>query len=564
MAKRKDFLLGEALIKRGMVTQAQVDEALKEKNHSGEYIGQILIRLGYLQEGQLMEVLSDQLGVSYVKDLRNLSIAPSVLEKVPAKLVSHYHFLPLDLKGNTLTICVSNPLDFHIFDEIGALVGYEIEIKMSDSKGIEEAVKEHYGIAAGVLDKLRSQEDEAVTPRLVSIESIDTAGEDGSIIELVNQLLIEAQKSGASDIHLEPFQDDFEIRYRIDGILQTAKVPTQIKRFRTNIISRIKIMAGLDIAEKRLPQDGRILARTKSGELDLRVSVIPSSHGEAVMVRMLRPGMLIDLKKLGFSADALKTIQHAIKKPNGIILVTGPTGSGKTTTLYACLKRLNTPEQKIITIEDPIEYEMRGILQIQVQPKIGLTFATCLRHALRHDPDIMMVGEIRDTETAQIASRAALTGHLVFSTLHTRDATSAITRLIDMGVEPFLVASSVEVVIAQRLVRMVCQDCKYEIGEDKKEIYDHLPSRYRNFRFSQGKGCLKCRKTGYSGRVGIQEILVVDDELRKLVVKQVPTTALHELTLKKGMRTLWEDGIEKAVQGLTTVDEVFRVAGREP
>lgn len=562
MAQRKDFLLGESLIKRGFVTLEQVNEALKEKEKSGEYLGQALTRLGYLREDQLMEALSEQLGVPYLKDLPRMNISSSVLEKVPAKLASYYQFLPISLENRTLTICTSNPVNFRAFDEIRALLGYELDVMMSDSKSIEHAIREHYGIGAEVLDRIRMAPTKEPLKAL-SIEKIDEKGEDASIIELVNQLLMEAQKSGASDLHLEPFQDSFEVRYRIDGILQRAKLPAQIKRFQDPIISRIKIMAGLDIAEKRLPQDGRVLVKTKSGEIDLRVSIIPSPHGEAVMIRMLQPHMILDLKKLHFTVQDLKQLQNILKKPSGMILVTGPTGSGKTTTLYACLKKLNTPERKILTIEDPIEYELKGVLQMQVQSKIGLTFAACLRHALRHDPDVMMVGEIRDTETAQIASRAALTGHLVFSTLHTRDTASAVTRLIDMGVEPYLVASSMEVVMAQRLVRMICENCKAEVKNRSEEVYGKLPGFYKNRPFFEGKGCNQCHQTGYQGRLALHEIMIVDDEISKLITQQHPSGRIRELAIQKGMHSLWENGLEKASEGFTTLDELLRVAPEE-
>lgn len=563
--KKKNFFLGEALIQHRMMSREQLEEALKQQQKTKEYLGQILVRMGAVSESQIFQILSEQLGIRYIKDLKRVAIPPALLERIPAKLASHYQFVPLQLTNNRLTICVSNPLNFRAFDEIRALVGYEIETAITDSKSIEEAIKEHYGIGASVLDKLSVKEDQSSSsvPVVNLVEAIDAKSEDASVTDLVNQFLMDAYSSGASDIHLEPSQDGFAIRYRIDGILQYAKVPPQIKRFQMNIISRIKIMAGLDIAEKRLPQDGRILVKTKAGELDLRVSVIPSHHGEAVVIRILRPGMLLDLEGLGFESKDLTFIRQAIQKPTGIILLTGPTGSGKTTTLYAFLKELNSIERKIITIEDPIEYQIKDVLQIQVQQKIGLTFATCLRHALRHDPDVMMIGEIRDQDTAQIASRAALTGHLVFSTLHTRDAAGAITRLVDIGVEPYLVASSVEVVMAQRLVRLLCRECKRQLPEAKKAIYREFLAAYAGQVFYEAAGCERCRKTGYQGRIAIQEILAVDDEIRELIVKSVSTLEIRENAIKKGMKQLYENGVAKAAQGLTSIDEILRVAPPE-
>lgn len=560
--KKKDFLLGEALIRRGYVTLEQIEEALRQKGTRDEYFGQILITLGYIQEAQLIEILSDQLGIEYIRDLKNLQIDPEVLKKVPPKIVTHYQFMPIKIKKKTLTICIVNPLNFSLFDEIRTLLGYDLEITMSDSKSIEEAIKEHYGLGAGVVERLSLTKEFPKHAPVISAEAVDAKGEEASVIELVNQLLTDASKLGATDIHMEPYKDGFDIRYRIDGMLQPTKLPRKIADFQSSIISRIKIMADLDIAEKRLPQDGRILIKIHSGELDLRVSTLPSSYGEAVMIRILHPAMLTDLGKLGFAAGNLQLIQEAIQRPSGIILVTGPTGSGKTTTLYGCLSKMNTKEQKIITIEDPIEYEIKGILQINVQPKIGLNFATCLRHALRHDPDVMMVGEIRDTETAQIAARASLTGHLVLSTLHTRDACGAVHRLTDMGVEPYLVASSLEVVIAQRLVRTLCPHCKQEVSEEKKKLLKRLPVLQQDMTFYEGRGCEQCRKTGYQGRIAIQEILVMDDNLRELVVKEAPLPAFREAAFEKGMKGLWEDGIEKAAQGITSLYEVLRVASR--
>lgn len=563
--KKKQFLLGEALIQHKMMSREQLEEALKQQQKTKEYLGQILIRMGIVSEPQIFQILSEQLGIRYIKNLKEVTISAELLKRIPAKLASHYQFLPVELINQRLTICVSNPLNFRAFDEIRALVGYEIEVAITDPRGIEEAIKEHYGIGASVLDKLTAKEEQfpSAVPVVNLVETIDAKNEDASVTDLVNQFLMDAYNCGASDIHLEPSQDGFAIRYRIDGILQHAKVPSQIKRFQMNIISRIKIMAGLDIAEKRLPQDGRILVKTKAGELDLRVSVIPSHHGEAVVIRILRPGMLLDLERLGFESKDLAFIRKAIQKPTGIILLTGPTGSGKTTTLYAFLRELNSTERKIITIEDPIEYQITEVLQIQVQPKIGLTFATCLRHALRHDPDVMMIGEIRDQDTAQIASRAALTGHLVFSTLHTRDAAGAITRLVDIGVEPYLVASSVEVVVAQRLIRLLCRGCKRALTEPKKGIYKEFLDLYDGKTFYEPAGCERCRKTGYQGRIAIQEILGVDDEVRELIVRNVSTLEIRENAIKKGMKQLYENGLAKAAQGITSIDEILRVAPPE-
>lgn len=558
---KKEILLGEALIKKGLVTLEHVQEALKKQNQAGGYLGEALLRLGHVKEHDLFEVLSEQLGIPYMKSLKNMAIPPLVMEKIPAKLASHYHFLPVSLQRNTLTICVSNPLDQHHFEEIRALTGFHIEVvMMSDGKSIEEAIKENYGIGAQVLERINAAGETANRPTpTVAIDTIDNQSDDASMIELVNHIMTDAMKAGASDIHIEPYQDQLDIRYRVDGMLQPARIPPNLKNFRSNFISRIKIMSKLDIAEKRLPQDGQVIVKTKAGEMDLRVSVIPCQYGEAVMIRILRPHMLMNLDQLEFSSYHLKIVEKIIQKPSGIILVTGPTGSGKTTTLYAFLKKLNTPERKIITIEDPIEYYMKGILQIQTHAKIGLTFDASLRHVLRHDPDVMMVGEIRDVETAKMASRAALTGHLLLSTLHTRDSVATVARLVDMGVEPFLVASAVEAVIAQRLVRKICSQCKVPIQKEKHEWYQRIPQEYKAAEFYEGKGCEKCLKTGFSGRMAIHEIFIIDDNMRRLIVTRAQEEALRDEAIKKGLKTLWHDGIEKVAQGLTTLGEVFRV-----
>jgi len=393
-------------------------------------------------------------------------------------------------------------------------------------------------------------------------EDVDDMARDASIIKFVNQLFLQAYKDRATDVHIEPYEDEMKVRFRVDGVLYETAIPPSIKHFQSAIISRIKIMANLNIAEKRLPQDGRMRIKVAGDELDLRVSILPTPYGESVDIRLLSTDIRFGLENLGLLKKDLELMTEMIKKPHGIIFVTGPTGSGKTTTLYACLSRINAAEKKIITIEDPIEYQMKGITQIQVLPKIGLTFAQGLRSMLRHDPDIMMVGEVRDFETAEITIRVALTGHLVFSTLHTNDAAGGITRLLDMGIEPYLVASSVECFVAQRLVRLICPKCKRKVKPSKeilKELGVEKVADLSNVTFYEGSGCDECKQTGYKGRTAIYEILVVDNDIRNLIMGRKSADKIKERALEKGMRTLRQDGWEKIKMGLTTPSEVIRV-----
>jgi type II secretory ATPase GspE/PulE/Tfp pilus assembly ATPase PilB-like protein len=559
MIQRKDYLIGEILIRRGFVTLAHINEALKLQETNRQSLGMILVHLGYLDERKLLEVLSDQLGVPYI-DLRHHKIPPQIFKKLPAKLAFHYQVLPISEKEGRLTLLVSNPLDQKLSDELATLLGTEFDIAIGHESQIREALEQHYGLGAETLERLEAEEKRAEFRTGVAAERIDAKVDEGSIVKLVNQFLLDARKSRATDIHLEPYEDEFRVRYRIDGILYDAKIPPAIKQYQGSIISRIKVMAQLDIAEKRLPQDGRIKITTRDdGELDLRVSVLPTSFGEAIVIRILSPTQFLTLEKVGFNTEHLVLVRDLLKRPYGIVFLTGPTGSGKTTTLYACLSELNDRQRKILTIEDPIEYQLKGIVQIQVHPKIGLTFSQGLRHLLRHDPDVIMVGEVRDLETAEITIRTALTGHLVFSTLHTNDSPGAVARLLDMGTEPYLAASSVICVMAQRLVRVICSRCKTEIPWEKVPASRALPDAFRNNSFFQGKGCEACKGTGYYGRTAIHELMLVDEELRSLITRRVPTSEIRHLAIAKGMKGLQEDGLMKARSGVTTVEEVLRV-----
>ena len=565
MPIKKTILLGEMLIDRGLIKISDLEKALKEHKRTGEFLGTTLVKLGIIEEELLMPVLSEQLGIKYVK-IKDLKIDPSIVEKVPAKFASHYKMMPISLRENVLTIGVSNPLDIHTLDDIRLLLACEIDAVLCGEKDILDAIKRYYGIGAETLEKITpgliSEEAESAIRGKEDVEDIEDLAKDASIIKFVNQIILGAYQERATDIHIEPYEDELKIRYRIDGVLHDAAIPPTIKQFQAAIISRIKIMASLNIAERRLPQDGRIKVKVGDEEIDLRVSVLPTPFGEGIDIRILSTSMLYSLESLGLLGDDLKLLEGLIKKPHGIIFVTGPTGSGKTTTLYACLNKLDKKELKIITIEDPIEYQVDGVTQIQVMPKIGLTFAAGLRSMLRHDPDIMMVGEVRDYETAEITIRSSLTGHLVFSTLHTNDAAGGITRLLDMGVEPYLAASSVECFIAQRLVRLICQNCKTE-APLTKEIIRELnvtETQTKSLKIFEGRGCEQCKFTGYKGRTAIYEFLVINEAIRDLIQQRASSDKIKKKAVALGMRTLAQDGWVKIKRGLTTPAEVLRVA----
>jgi type II secretion system protein E len=505
-------------------------------------------------------------GESVVK-IKDRNIDPGVIQKIPAKFASHYKVIPLEFTDGKLTVAMIDPSDIRALDDLKLILNMEIRGVAAGEPEILEAIRKYYGVGAETLDKMISAEEglSVAAPMNEKVQDIDAMAEDASIIKFVNQMLSEAIKDRATDIHLEPFQNALRVRFRIDGVLYNINAPDTIKFFHSAIVSRIKIMAGLDIAERRLPQDGRIMIKVAEEELDLRVSTLPMPYGEAVHLRILSSRFFLELEKLGLSASDLAIIEQMIKRPHGIVFVTGPTGSGKSTTLYASLARINSNAVKIITIEDPIEYQMPGVNQIQVSPKIGLNFATGLRHILRHDPDVMMVGEVRDYETAEIAIRAALTGHLVFSTLHTNDAAGAVTRLLDMGVEPFLVSSSLECLIAQRLLRLICPACKEPL-QAKDEIF----SQIRDIEFDAkstelfaGKGCPECRFTGFRGRTGIYEIMTVNEPIREMILARASSQQIKQKAVSLGMRTLRQDGLQKVLKGLTTFTEVMRVTQQE-
>jgi len=560
-------LIGQMLIQEGLISAEQLELLLKEQQKTGDFICNSIVKLGFASEEKIFSVLSRQLNIPYIK-LKDKNLDPSVIQRVPAKFASYYKIIPLEFKNNILSIAMTDPLDIRTQDDLRLLLGSEITCVLASGSEINEAIRKYYGVGAETLEQIIS--DKTLTQDLELekdvAEDLESKAEDASIIKFVNQILSEAIKDRATDIHLEPFQDELRTRYRIDGVLYDINIPETIKYFHSAIVSRIKIMSHLNIAERRLPQDGRIKIKINEEELDLRISILPTAFGEAVHIRILSPQFFLELEKLGLLPEDLKIIEEVIKKPHGIIFVTGPTGSGKSTTLYASLSRINSNTIKIITVEDPIEYQLKGVNQIQVNPKIGLSFATGLRHILRHDPNVMMVGEVRDFETAEIAIRAALTGHLVFSTLHTNDAAGAVTRLLDMGIEPFLVSSSLECLIAQRLVRLICPKCKVPV-KSKHEILWHLKKdidvRADEVEIYEGKGCAECRFTGYRGRTGIYEVLTVTEAIRELILARASSQQIRQKAIAQGMRTLRQDGLQKVFKGLTTFSELIRVTQQE-
>lgn len=564
MRVKSKSLLGQLLIENKVINEQQLDSALREQKKTGELLGIILVRLGFVtEENVYLPVLAQQLGVEFVH-LKEKQITPTVIAKIPAQFAYHYKVIPIEFKDDTLFVAMTKPLDIHVLDDVGLVVHSRIQPVLASEKDIEEAIRKYYGVGAETIEKMMDTVQAQRREEIV-VEDIKEIDSEASIGKFVNQILLEAYKDRATDIHIEPYEDELKIRYRIDGILYDAKVPANIKHFKDSINSRIKIMSNLNIAEKRLPQDGRFKVRVGEVDLDLRVSFLPTQYGESVVIRILSSAKLYSLEDLGLMAHDLNTLDSLIKKPHGVIFVTGPTGSGKTTTLYSCLSRVNTIDKKILTIEDPIEYQIRGITQLQINPRIGFTFAAGLRSMLRHDPDIMMIGEVRDPETAEITIQVALTGHLVFSTLHTNDAASAVVRLLDMGVEAYLVASSVECFVAQRLIRLLCPQCKEPVGVSPEILkeFDLTENDVQGVTIYEGRGCEACKFTGYWGRRGIYEFLLLNDTIREMITSKATGIQIKQKAIENGMRTLRQDGWEKVKLGLTTPSEVIRVTQEE-
>lgn len=556
--------LGELLVSKGLLDPDDLEHSLTDQKRTGERLGEILLKTGLVSEETLIQVLAEQLGIP-CEPLTDIKIERDLILKVPARLVNLYKIVPLELNGQVLRVAMFDPLDIHTLDELRLHLKYDIEPVFATQKDIHATIKRYYGIGADTMEGMiedAAEEEDYKEFKPTEVDNIEDLAADASIVRFVNQIIMEAVDDRATDIHFEPLEDHLRVRYRIDGLLYEATVPQTIFRYQAAIISRLKIMADMNIAERRLPQDGKIKIRKGDSDYDLRVSTIPTPNGESVVMRILsRDSEFVTLEKLGFEAKDAELLRSMISRPHGIILVTGPTGSGKSTTLYAALNEINTINKKILTIEEPIEYRIDGVMQVQVNPTINLSFARCLRTFLRQDPDVIMVGETRDLETAQIAIQASLTGHLVFSTLHTNDAVSAVTRLQDMGIEPFLISSSIEGLLAQRLVRRLCPHCKQVYTPSAKELRQVNVTNddaskltlYRN------RGCEKCRYTGYLGRTAIYEVAPITEELRRKVVDRVPATELKKIAMKNGMRPLRHDGWQKCKDGLTTIEEVLRV-----
>jgi type II secretion system protein E len=547
-----------------LVAPAQFDEwnkAWKVAVESGsqESLLAFICRERGLAEDVFLQKLAQALNWPFL-DLPKLKVPAEARNRISTKVAFQYSVLPTQLQDSTLQVAVSNPFDTAMLNAVRFDARGPVQFALAPRTEIEKALKNFYGVGAETLGEL--EEDTAVDLEIPLDKEITESDQEASVIKFVNQVIWEAYKDRATDIHFEPAEDELRIRYRIDGILHQTPMPPQLKKFQAALISRIKVMSGMNISEKRLPQDGRINVRIKGEEIDIRVSTVPTVYGESVSLRLLTRGKIfLSLDKLGFSTLEEAAIREIIIKPHGIFLVTGPTGSGKSTSLYAFLSTINSVHKRIITIEEPVEYELKGINQIAVRPEIGLTFAMGLRHILRQDPNVIMVGEIRDLETAEIAIRAALTGHLVFSTLHTNDAPSAFTRLIDMGIEPFLVASSVEAVMAQRLVRTICPGCKTEQKVERSYLkrIGFPADEIDTAKFWRGAGCETCRQLGYQGRMGIYELLILNESLRPLILNRAPASTIAAKAIEFGMRTLRTDGWNKVKAAQTTIEEVLRV-----
>src|SRR5262250_1393739 len=553
-------LLGEILVAEGLTTTAAIERALARQRNSGELIGEALVALGAINEDDVARALAVQQDLPYIWREELPSTVP-VLKNISAKYLRQYRVCPLTIDSGVLTVASADPLNAIVADDLRQATGLTVKFVVSSATGILETIDRNYdGANATALQRIVEgiDEDRGPDDGDPDVNHLRDMAFEAPVVRLVNLLIENAITAEASDIHIEPFEDTLRIRYRIDGVLFDQESPP--RRLQAAVTSRVKLMAEMNIAERRLPQDGRIRVTLHNRRVDIRTSTIPTVHGESIVMRLLdRQSVFLELEKLGFSPGMLPRFEGLIKRPHGIILVTGPTGSGKTTTLYGALDKINSPDRKIITVEDPVEYQLKGVNQIAVKPKIGLTFATGLRHIVRQDPDVILIGEIRDLETAEIAIQASLTGHLVFSTLHTNDAPGAITRLQDMGVEPYLVASVLEGVLAQRLVRRICAACRVPDTPSQADL-DALGIRASaDVTLYKGKGCDDCRGTGYRGRSAIYELFPISEDARSLILRRAPTRDIRRVAMEAGMVTLRLDGWAKACAGVTTVEEVLRV-----
>ncbi len=567
--------LGDLLVAEGLVKQEELQRALAEQKGTTEKLGSVLVRLKLVNEEQLTGFLSRQYGIPSIT-LSQLDIDPGILRLVPPQIARKYEVLPVKRAANTLTLAMADPTNVFALDDVSFMTNLQVLPVVASQAAIRRAIERNYeNQGAAITDVLTELAEDQVSNVEVVDDDEDSGGkvdvfelkesaDEAPVVKLVNMVLVDAIQKGASDIHWEPYEKVFRIRFRIDGVLHEMLTPP--KRLESAIISRLKIMSSLDIAERRLPQDGRIKLRYHAREIDFRVSILPTIFGEKAVLRILdKDALQLDLTRLGFDPGALEHFEKVIRQPYGMILITGPTGSGKTTTLYSAIHTINSPEHNIMTAEDPVEYNLKGVNQVQINDGIGRTFASALRAFLRQDPDVILVGETRDLETAQISIRAALTGHLVFSTLHTNDSPSTVARLIDMGIPPFLVASSLLLVMAQRLGRKVCKDCKepYEVDEDTLLPYGHVLTGVGRTQFYKGRGCATCSFTGMKGRVAIYEVMPVSQEIRNLILKNAPVTDIRAMAQAQGMKTLRQAGLLKVLAGATTVDEVLRVTVAE-
>lgn len=562
-------LLGRILGEKFNLLDSKLEEALAYQHEKGGLLGEVLLHLRLLREEQVLEALAQQFEMSWMPQLDTTHVDHELIKKIPIAFCRRYRVLPLRYEEGAILTASTDPLETVALDDLRLLLGKPIKPILTTSIALLACLNRAYDEIANPAGAEQVMEDIAANQSLDQLaheldepQDLLDATDEAPIIRLVNSVLFQAVRQRASDIHFESFERGLVVRYRIDGVLYPVLTPP--KHLQASIIARLKIMAGLNIAEKRLPQDGRFAIRTSGKDVDLRVSVLPTSHGERVVLRLLeKENRLLNLSEMGFSKERLAVIHQLIQLAHGIILVTGPTGSGKTTTLYAALSHINAPDKNIITVEDPVEYQLLGIGQMQVNPKINLSFAAGLRSILRQDPDVIMIGEIRDRETAEIAIHASLTGHLVFSTLHTNDAASAATRLIDMGIEPFLVASSVVAVLAQRLLRRICPDCKrpYAPSEEELSRLDVAPGS--TVTLYRGAGCAACSQTGYRGRIGIFELMVLNDDIRRLIGGKADSTAIKHAAITNGMVTLKQEGAQRVLQGQTTLEEVMRITQQE-
>ena len=564
-ARRKR--LGEILVSMGKVKPAQVDEALKVQKAKGGALGAVLVDLGSCDPSDVGAALAVQMGMRHV-ELDELEIPSEVIEKMDAMTARSYNVVPIEFDVGRLTVAMADPNNFRALDELRTLLSYEIAAAVADPAAVVRALDKYYAHAESVeqvIDELdTTAEWTAEHQDNIDLDDIRAMSESQPVKKLLNLVLLAAIRDKASDIHFEPFEDEFKMRYRIDGILYEMVPPP--RHIALAVASRIKVMSNLDIAERRVPQDGRIELTVGGKPVDLRVSVLPTMFGESVVMRVLdRTQVELDITKIGLRDDEQKVVDELIHRPNGIVIVTGPTGSGKTTTLYSALSAINTPDVKIITTEDPVEYDIEGLIQVQINPDIDLTFARCLRHILRQDPDIILVGEIRDLETAQIAIHSSLTGHLVFSTLHTNDAPTAITRLLDLGLEPYMVTATLEAVVAQRLVRKICKNCRaeFEPTEDMLWELELTPEEVRGRTFFFGRGCDLCNNTGYKGRIALYEVMPINDDIRELILNRVQSREIKKKAIDQGMITLRRSGLIKIKNGITSVEEVLRETVRD-